>query len=507
MQYYSPEENKEFIRRQPYWKQLKDIDAEPSASIIVVYGRRRVGKTELIEQYFRGRNILKFEGKKPDRTVRRGGIRERKRQIRECLTRLGEYVERPAEYAKINIDVWSDFYRLLLPLVKKEPVVLYLDEVQWMANYSDDLLSDLKPFWDDSLRHNPDLRIVITGSSPSFVVNQFVASSALYNRSNHMIKLKPFGLHETQQLLQTGAQETMLAAITVGGIPEYLKQIRPPRPSVFIRLCEKSFTSGAFFREEKDRVFVSSLQNNKYYEGVVDYLARHGSATQKTMYEYLSNQQAHPPGGSFSEVLDELVEIDFVDRLIPLTIRTRNPARSKHARYVLSDEYLNFYYKFIEHRKADIDAGKFQDRPVAAINPLKFSQAMGFAFERWCRKNEALIARHLRFGGVVEYIHGPWFQKDEAQIDLMFIRKDAKIIICEIKYNAQTVLDRSVILEVSGKVQAFLAANPRYQRHTVETALITIEPAPDSLKNEGYFSYLITSEQLLAAAAPGGPPP
>lgn len=505
MRYYSPNKNEEFVGREPYWQQLREIDARPAASIIVVYGRRRVGKTELIEQFFLGRNLLKFEGKKPDRAVRRKSAKEQARQMRECLTRLGEYAERPAEYAHIKITAWSDFYRLLLPYIEKEPVVLYLDEVQWMANYSDDLLSDLKPFWDDVLRHNPNLRIVITGSSPSFVVNQFVASSALYNRSNHMIKLAPFDLHETQQLLKKGPQETMLAAIGVGGIPEYLKQVKDS-PSIFIGLCDLSFKAGGFFREEKDRVFVSSLQNNRYYEGVVDYLARKGAATQKKMHRYLSKQDARSPGGSFSEVLDELVEIGFVDRLIPLTVKTRDPRRSKHARYVVADEYLNFYYKFIEPRKAEIDAKTFMTNPAAAINPLHFNQSLGFAFERWCRRNERLIARLLRFAGVVDYIHGPWFSKDEAQIDLMFIRKDSKIVICEIKYNAQTVLDKAVIFDVSKKVQAFQRAKPRYQRYTVETALITIEPVPEALKNQGYFSYLITCDQLLAIAAQGMPP-
>jgi uncharacterized protein len=505
MKYFSPVKNEEFVGREPYWRKLQEIDAQPAASIIVVYGRRRVGKTELIEQYFLGRNILKFEGRKPDRAVRRKSPKEQRRQLRECLTRLGEYLERPAEYAKIKITVWSDFYRLLLPHIEKGPVVLYLDEVQWLANYSDDLLSDLKPFWDDVLRHNAKLRIVITGSSPSFIVNQFLASSALYNRSNHMIRLTPFDIHETQQFLQKGPQETMLAAIAAGGIPEYLKQIKSS-PSVFIGLCEKSFKPGGFFREEKDRVFVSSLQNNRYYEGVVDYLARHGGASQRTIYEYLSKQHDRSPGGSFSEVLDELVEIGFVDRLVPLTVKTRNPGRSRHAKYVLADEYLNFYYKFIEFRKADIDAGKFLDGPAAAINPLNFNQAMGFALERWCRRNERLIARYLRFGGVVDYLHGPWFMKDEAQVDLMFIRKDSKIIFCEAKYNAQTILDRKVIFDVSEKVQAFLAAIPRYQRYTVETALITMEPVSESLKNEGFFSYLITCDELLAMAAGRGPP-
>ena len=86
-------------------------------------------------------------------------------------------------------------------------MVLYLEELQWMANNSDDLLSEFKPYWDDALRHNPRLRVVISGSSPSFIVNQFLASRAMYNRSNHMMKLEPFGLAEIKAFLGTGHRE------------------------------------------------------------------------------------------------------------------------------------------------------------------------------------------------------------------------------------------------------------------------------------------------------------
>jgi hypothetical protein len=71
--------------------------------------------------------------------------------------------------------------------------VLYFEELQWLANYRDDFLSEFKPFWDDTLRHNRKLRVIISGSAPAFIVSQFLSNSAMYNRSNHMIKLEPFG--------------------------------------------------------------------------------------------------------------------------------------------------------------------------------------------------------------------------------------------------------------------------------------------------------------------------
>lgn len=502
VKYYVPIKNPEFVGREPYWQRLQEIDADKSASIIVVYGRRRVGKTELIEQFFRGRPMLKFEGLEPNAPdVRRGSPVERRRQINECVKRLGLYVGRRGKHATEPLETWSDFFRLLLPFLVDKAMVLYLDEIQWLANYSNELLGELKPFWDDVLRHNPRLRIMLSSSSSSFIVGQFSSASALYNRSSHMMKLEPFDLNEARQLLGKGSRETMLAAIAVGGIPEHLKQIKSST-SVFIGLCEKSFRPGAFFRLEKDQVFVSSMRGSRFYEGIVDHLARHGPATRSQLYQALTGGDEHDtPGGSFSRILEELVELDLVERQVPITVRSRNPARSRHARYSLADEYLHFYYSLIESRKKDIDTGKYARDPVKAVSRANFSKLMGFSFERWCRKNEQLIARHLRFGGVVEYIYGPWFEQGVAQIDLMFIRKDAKLIICEVKYNIDTRLTPDVILDVQEKVDAFLARHPRYASYTPETALITMEPIPQALKNEAYFTYLITCDDLMATAA------
>jgi hypothetical protein len=506
VQYYKVKENPHFVGRDYYRKRLREIDAEAQASIIVVYGRRRVGKTELIEQFFKGRPILKFEGLQPqDGVTKKGQTTERKRQIRACLTRLGGYLDRATEYQLMKVDRWTDFFALLTPLIADTPTVLYLEELQWMAHYGNDLLAEFKPFWDDTLRHNPNLRVVISGSSTSFITKQFLSSSAMYNRSNHMIKLEPFNLGETREFLGKGVQETLLAAIALGGIPEYLKQVKTA-PSVYIGLCNKSFRPGEFFRVEKDCVFVSSLAFNRFYEGIIDYLALHKYADRQQLHDALSDGRASP-GGSFTTILDELVDLDFVERYVPIT--TRNSARSHQARYAISDEYLQFYYRMIAPRKRDIDRGKFATNPGNAINRQDFSKLLGFAFERWCRKHEDLIAQHMRFGGVVDYTHGSWYDKSkaqsslarDAQIDLMYIRKDSKLIICEIKYNNDSTLTRKVMRDTQDKVDLFLERNPKYARYTVETALITTEPAPDGIRNEGYFTYMIDTEQLFKASS------
>jgi AAA+ ATPase superfamily predicted ATPase len=500
MKYLVVRENPDFVGRSRYWQQLEAIDALDETAIIAIYGRRRVGKTELIEQFFRRRPILKFEGLQPDRTViRKSDPAEVQRQIESCLARLDSYTESGNHYRRMKLERWSEFFEVLLPYVESEPAILYFEELQWLANYRDDFLSEFKPFWDDTLRHNRRLRVVISGSAPAFIVSQFLSNSAMYNRSNHMIKLEPFDAGEIAAFLRKDIRENLLAAIAVGGIPEYLKQLKNTR-SVYLGLCDKSYQPNGFFRLEKDRIFVSSLAANRAYEDTLDYLAKHRYATRDRLHKAVHHTSRYA-GGSFSALLQELVEVGFVEKYTPLTVK--NPRTSRIARYGISDEYLHFYYRFIEPKLAAIDAGKFADNPSTAINPQDFSKLMGYSFERWCRRNEALIAAQMKFGGVVDYLHGAWYAKsdedaDGAQIDLMYIRKDSKIILCEIKYNTQAPVTRKVIAETQGKLERFIEHHPQYRRHTFETALITAEPVSQALVDEGFFTYFIIAEQLFA---------
>jgi AAA+ ATPase superfamily predicted ATPase len=500
MRYYVVRENRHFIGRETYLTRLQQIDAQEAASVIVVYGRRRVGKTELIEQFFRKGPILKFEGLQPQRSrIKKNDAAEKRRQIEECLVRLDRYTESGELYRRMKLERWSDFFEVLLPFVGKTPVVLYFDELQWLANYGDDFLSEFKPFWDDHLRHNPRLRVIVSGSAPAFIVNQFLSTSAMYNRSNHMLRLEPFDINEINEYLGKGLRETLLAAIALGGIPEYLKQVKSA-PSIYMGLCEKAYRPQEFFRMEKDRIFVSSLSANRSYEQVLDFLARRGHATRDGLYKGLNRTKSAYGGGSFSAVVEELVEVGFIEKYAPLTSdRVRTP---KFARYALSDEYLHFYYRFIDTKRADIDAGKFIANPTMGINRQDFNKLMGFSFERWCRRNEALIARRLKFGGVVDYLHGAWFERagpetQGLQIDLMYIRKDSKIIVCEIKYNSDAPVNRRVIKDVQSKLDRFLVNNPKYKHYTIETALITAEPVSANLAAEGFFTHLVVAEDLF----------
>jgi AAA+ ATPase superfamily predicted ATPase len=215
--YYKVTENKAFIPRDPEKDRLKDFMALSRAAIMSVYGRRRTGKTELIEQTLKNRHLLKFEGHENQ---------PEKEQIAQVLYQASKYFEEPY-IANLNYTRWVPVLDLIADHLKEGEVTLYFEELQWLANYEDNLISALKFVWDNKLRHNPKLKLILCGSSPSFMINHVIRSKALYNRSQYEMHLLPFTLQEMRKFLpKLSLHEIILAALTVGGIPEYLQYIR-----------------------------------------------------------------------------------------------------------------------------------------------------------------------------------------------------------------------------------------------------------------------------------------
>ena len=164
---------KNFIGRTAELERLHTIGAAHEASIIIMYGRRRIGKTELIEQAFRDRNLLKFEGIE--------GLSQ-KAQLAHALQQLVKYTESKL-LGKTVLTNWREFFEVLSDYTKKGTWTIYLEELQWLARYDETLIAELKYVWDNYFRRNPKLLIVLCGSAPSFMIDHVLHSKALYNRS------------------------------------------------------------------------------------------------------------------------------------------------------------------------------------------------------------------------------------------------------------------------------------------------------------------------------------
>ena len=465
--------------------------------MIVLHGRRRIGKTELIEQFFQDKNLWKFEGIQTPPPKRGPSNSSLEKQLAECAKRLGQYLEKQDLFRSIKLDSWSEFFELVSPIAEKEKLTLYFEEVQWLAGYGSDFFAYLKPFWDDRWRHNKNLRIIFSGSSPSFLVSQFLADKALYNRSQHTFGLKPFALQEISEYLgKLGPQEKLLAAICVGGVPEYLKRVRK---SVLQNLLSESFVRDGFFHLEIEKVFVSSMAHNKNYKGVLESLAVHGSATRAELAKRLGITQSRP-GGSFSALLDDLENCGFIESYSSV----ERPNSDKLKRLRISDEMLVWYFRLIRPRESKISNGVFEDTWHKAVSQLELHVFLGFAFERWCLSKATLIAKALKFHGIVDYEFGSFFGRKNLpnasgfQIDLMFVRKDFKLLIVESKYTSGKAPSLGSH-ELLDKAEKLLQVEPKFKRYSIETVLVTNAELSDQEKAKYPVDHVVDLEDLFSA--------
>jgi len=470
---------KNFIGRTAELQRLQQISVAGHASIIIMYGRRRIGKTELCEQAFKDRNLLKFEGIE--------GLSQ-KVQLAHAVNQLAKYVESRL-LVKTVLNNWKDFFELLYDYTRRGTWTIYLEELQWLARYDDTLIAELKYVWDNFFRHNPKLIIILCGSAPSFMIDHVIHSKALYNRSQYEMHLKEFNVYETKEFLKKRSnREVFDAYLTVGGVPEYLKWIGK-ESSVFISLCKHSFMSGSFFSREYERIFTSSMSNNKYYRAIIDILSTKKFATRTELMELLGVSS----GGSLTNVLLDLEKSGFITHYYPFNLEETTML----TRYAIDDNYMHFYCKFIKPIIKNIETGTYDNNPRGALKVDSYIKWLGFAFERFCRKYHHVIAKMLYFSGV-HYRSGVFFSRatDKEnpgyQIDLIFDRADNVYTICEMKY-LQGKVGTSVIAEFEKKLSLF----PNKGNKTIHKVLICSEGAEDALIKRAYFDDIITCAQIL----------
>lgn len=484
--------NQNFIGRAEEIKKLSQLKNHEEALMIILYGRRRVGKTELLEQVFRDRNLLKFEGleDKPEETQRQLVMNQLARYAGENLLK------------NIQTQTWQDVFEWIYKFTQTGTWTIYFEELQWLANYQDDFVKYLKLAWDNWFRRNPKIVLILCGSSASFIINHVIKSKALHNRSQYEFYLKPLSLKESAEFLsKRNFVEVLDGYLTLGGIPEYLKRLNlsdaHQQPSIFLSLCEQSFLPNAYFSTEYQRIFISSLSHNPLYKKIIELLSQHKFMTRGDLLEKLGANS----GGRLTELLEELESSGFIEKYGSYHLGQK----SALSRYGIKDAYLAYFFKFIQPELKNIDSGKYQSSPTQALSMQAYQQYLGYAFERFCRYSLHDIARILGFSAV-QYEAGPFYSRalnqevSGFQIDLLFDRKDRVITICEIKYR-QGKIGTSVIEEFEKKLQAlenFLKTKARTKslHKTFHKVLIAPFGIDQALESRHYFDRVLTLEDF-----------
>lgn len=474
----------EFIGRHDELGKLGQFLAFPASAVAVIYGRRRIGKTLLIRQALRGRDILFFEALEE---------RPRREQISHFMFQLNRQLEaanRPRMPTATAPETWKEAFLELFEVIRANPCPVVFDELQWMANYRHELVSDLRFVWDGFLSTLKGQKLVLCGSIASFMLKKVLKSSAFYGRIDSQIELSGFKLKETRELLRNrGIDEIMQAQMLTGGVPKYLRLLTS-YSSIHAAVEDLAFTSNGYLTTEYDRLFTSHFAKNPGFEKLMRALPAHPLGLFR---EALARAGGVTAGGQLSVQLHDLESAGFISATTPFD----KGWKSRQVKYMLTDAYTRFYFSFILPNMSKIRAPHRRDLFAAIAQTGAFHAWMGRSFEYLCLQHSDLISQELGFSGI-DYSVGPYFlpaQKDVLgiQVDLVFDRADAVLTVCEMKHSRRPI-GLEVIQEVDKKVQLLERV---VGRKTIQPVLIVYGQPTPALVDAGYFYRIIDASRAF----------
>ncbi len=431
-----------FIGRTAEKEILKDALRSKEAEMVAVMGRRRVGKTFLINTFYQKEIAFSVTG------IQDGALDD---QLERFAKKLMEYSE-----TKIKLPApttWFHAFDMLqqylesLPQDKKR--VIFIDELPWLATHKSKFLQAFGHFWNDwACQQN--LVLVICGSAASWMIQKVVNNTGgLYNRITKRIFLQPFTLSEMEAYLKSrnlrfNRYQIVQLYMTLGGIPHYLKEVKKGK-SAIQNINDICFSRNGLLRDEFLRLYPSLFPNAEKHFKVIRALAakREGLTRQEII-----KQTKLTDGGGLTAVLDELSHSGFITPY-------RSFQQKKGKIYRLTDEYSLFYLKFIEGKEMEGDA-IWQHLSQTQT----YKTWAGYAFENICLKHVPQIKKALSIAGIYS-LSSTFYRKGTAQekglqIDLLIDRNDHAINLVEIKfYNKAFTMTKAYAEDLRQKMWRF----------------------------------------------------
>ncbi len=425
-----------FIGREKELSFLEDVYSSKESALIPVYGRRRVGKSEL---------ILKFLGPKPG-IYYLGKMAPAALQIREFLREAARVLDEPL-LSSLAVKNWSEVFAVVSDKCKsKGKFVIVLDEFQWMVAASRELPSVIQEYWDRFWKNSGDMLVILCGSYIGFMEREVLGrKSPLFGRRTSQILLRPFSYIEAAEFYpRWSLLNRALTFFICGGIPLYLRFFNQTK-SVEKNIEEKLLDEfGPLFREP-EFLLREELRGVENFHAVLTAVAA----------GYTSNQaiaaQTGIPERSLHYYIQQLSNLGYISKRLPLTGKKPN---QRKVRYVLQDPLLRFWFRFVFPNLSFIQQMGARRALRERIRP-ELDAYFGLCFEELCR--QALPAIYQRESVSAGFEVGEYWDK-KVQIDVVGLRDDHWTDLGECKWGSVRSY-KMLIEDLERKLKAY--PNPR----------------------------------------------
>ena len=469
---------------------LDELYQSKQAEFVVVYGRRRVGKTYLIREMYEGTFTFYHTALSPFDLLSDGELLYRQ-QLEVFGQSLREYGDYHSEAPKSWLEAFSWLRELLERQSRRKRLVVFLDELPWMDTPRSGFAAAFEHFWNGWGAGQRNLMLIVCGSAASWINDKLINNtSGLYGRTTREIHLSPFTLNECEQFftsrkIEMDRYDLLQCYMVMGGIPYYLSYIEKGT-SLAQNIDRLFFSKSGKLQLEFERLFKSLFSDAGKYIKIVQALStRREGLTRKEIVE----KTGITSGGGLTSILQSLEASDFIIKYVPYG------GSSRDTHYKLIDLFTLFYMSFIE--SGDTMNQNFWQSNLhsASLNAWR-----GISFEEVCYVHQTQIKKALGISGVHAEIK-PWRSKtadDHTQIDMLIDRDDRIINLCEMKYSTgELSIDKSYDAVLRGKIQSFLQQAP--SRKAVHLTLITTYGLKPN-KYSGRAQSVVTMDDLFEKA-------
>ncbi len=471
-----------FIGREAEMSRLKGLLRSRSASLIVVRGRRRIGKSRLLAEFGKETRSLFFSGIP---SARKTTAQSQRNEFTYQLERAG--------LPGIKPDDWGNIFWHLSKYTAEGPVLIVFDEISWMGEKDPDFLGKLKTAWDMYFSKNPQLILVLCGSISSWIEENILSNTGFVGRITIDLILEELPLNVCNAFWhpkekRIAAYEKFKLLSVTGGVPLYLERIKPELPAEQ-NIRDLCFMQGGLLVREFDEIFSDLFsRKNASHKEIVSCLAN-GPKDLGQICKELKKEL----GGGYSRHLDDLVKAGFVQR--DFTWSLDSGKESKLSKYRLSDNYLRFYLKYIAPNRSKIEKGAFANAALSRFPG--WESLMGLQFENLVAHNRKALWNLLNLSPEEIVMDGPFFQNPTArqtgcQIDYLIQTRFHNLYICEIKFS-KNAIGQKIINEMEEKRKHLKI--PKFC--SIRPVLIHVNGVEESVLDEGYFDKVIDFGQLL----------
>jgi len=473
-----------FVGREDDIQGLMDLWKKKTASLVTCRGRRRIGKSTLIEE-FAARSKVKFievvgEAPRPGMT--------NADQLSSFGKQLSAQAGLPRSTAPHD---WFEAFQRLDTAIGTARTIVFLDEISWMGQYDRDFAGELKTAWDTTLKKHPKLILILCGSVSTWIEANILNNTGFAGRASQNLIVDELPLDSCRRFWGKAAdrinpREIFDILSVTGGVPRYLEEIDPALSANenIRRLC---FRPKAVLRDDFSKIFNSVFGDNAVAKNKILNALAGAPLTLSEVAEALGVER----GGVISDHLSQLETAGLISEDAGINPATGKPA--KCVRYRISDNYTRFYLRYIRPNEAMIDKDAFRFTTLEALPGS--STILGLQFECLILNNIPLLLRRLGLERVLLRSAAPWRQlpterKKGCQIDLL-LQSERSAYVVEIKRKNR--IGEEVEEDVSRKVKAL--SLPR--DISVRTALVYDGDLSPRVEASGYFDALIPASDLL----------